>query len=272
MKNLYYCLSIVVALSASCKKQDTENATEKNVTTEKTTGVQTSSLQETATILGGSWIAKDYLDNLKKNKAVYNNPNYTTSLFGMSFIKDSLATGSTLLYGFSPHEVTYSWPIYWNGKTGHFMYDPNEDIGDRPLDDFTLNLLGDDLLEVSFTKSGKKEVYQKADIEIALNELFTGTYTDEATGKTVTFTEDGSVKGLPGFVQYYVQFDPDAEEAVPFDALFMYAETSDEAGTPFHFKIKDNTLTLYNVDAKEVEQYVEYTYTVGSVAWVLTKK
>jgi len=273
MKNIYYGLSLALALTISCDKKDTNRAIEKPAPqSEKTTVEPSRTLEQTAAVLGGSWIAKDYLDNMKKNKGVYNNPKYTTTLFGMSFIKDSLATGSSLLYGFSAHEVTYSWPIYWNDTTGHFVYDPKQDIGDKPLGDFSLNLLNDTLLEVSFTKSGKKEIYQKADIEKELNGLFAGTYTDKATGTTVTFTQDGFVKGLPGFVQYYVQFDPDAEEAVPFDGIFMYAKTTDEAGTPFHFKIKGNTLTLYNVDTHEVEKYVEYTYTIGSEAYVLMKK
>jgi hypothetical protein len=265
-----FCMACLV-LSCNIKTDKEVNATKSDSTIAES-GQKARSLKETATILGGSWIADDYLANLKKNKAVYTNPKYKTTLFGMSFIEDSLATGSTLLYGFSPHEVTYSWPVYFNTKSGHFEYDPKQDIGDKPLGNFSLDILDDNLLELKFTKTGKKERYRKADIEEELNSLFAGTYTDKATGKTVTFTLDGKVKGLPGYVQYYVQFDPDDEYAVPFDAILLYANPTDEAGKPYHFKINGNTLTLYNVDEHEVEKYVEYTYTIGKEAYTLTKQ
>jgi hypothetical protein len=263
------CLLIFISCTSRTEKE-TDNT--KGREPGKENKLEARTLRQTAEILDGSWIADDYLSNLKKYKAVYTNPKYKTTLFGMSFVKDSLATGSTLLYGFSPHEVTYSWPVYYNTENSRFEYDPKQDIGDRPLGNFALNILDDNLLELVFTQSGKKEVYRKADIEKELNSLFAGTYTDQATGKEVTFTPDGHVTGIPGYVQYYVQFDPDEEYAVPFDALFMYAEPTDEAGKPLHFKINGNTLTLYNVDEHEVEKYIEYTYTIGEKAFTLVKK
>lgn len=272
MKKLLFLFAVVITLLASCNKKDSGETIEKNGNSINASSGRQRTLSESATVLGGSWIAKQYLDNLRKQKAVYAIPMPKTTLFGMSFIKDSLATGNTLLYGFSRHEVTYSWPIYWNENMAGFQYDPKQDIGDKPLGDFTVNIIDDTSLELAFTKTGKKELYQKADIEEELNKLFAGNYNDNASGNTVTFTTDGKIEGLPGFVQYYVQFDPDAEESVPFDGIFLYANTTDEAGTPFHFKINGKNLNLYHVDAKEVEKYVAYDYTIGTVAFELTKQ
>jgi len=262
------CALCLFSCNSKTEKDNTANTKEKSGEAEQ----KTRTLQETANILDGAWLADDYLANIKKNKAVYANPKYKTTLFGMSFIKDSLATGSTLLYGFSPHEVTYSWPVYFNTANSRFEYDPKQDIGDKPLGNFAINVIDDNLLEMAFTKTGKKELYRKADIEKELNSLFAGTYTDKATGKTVKFTSDGKVTGLPGFVQYYVQFDPDDEYAVPFDAILLYAKPTDEAGMPYHFKINGNTLTLYQVDEHEVEKYVDYTYSIGKEAYKLIKQ
>ena len=272
MRNTALKLLLLTGILFSCTEKEKQTNAANTETVQTQPDNKAMNLQEAAAVLDGSWIAKEYLDNLKKYKAVYENPEVKTTMFGMSFIKDSLATGSTLLFGFSQHEINYSWPVYWNDKTGKFQYDPKQDIGDKPLGDFTLNILKDSLLELNFTKTGKKELYRKADIETELNSLIAGTYTDKATGKIVTFTKDGKVQGIPGYVQYYVQFDEYEEYAVPFDGVTMYANTTDEAGKPFHFKIKNNTLTLYNVDEHEVEKYVEYTYTIGKEAYVLTRK
>jgi len=272
MKNLFCFLAIAAFLLVSCaKKESGQTVTEEN-STENVSERKAATLSETAAALNGTWIAKDYLDNVKKLHTIYGNPKLTTTMLGMSFLKDSLATGSSLLYGFNQHEANAIWPMYWNDSNGRFEYDTKQDIGDKPPGDFALTLKDDNMLELQFGKTGKKELYRKADLETELNSLFAGSYIDKSTGKAVTFTSDGKVQGLPGFVQYYVQYDPDAEEAVPFDALFMYTKMTDEAGKPFHFKIKDKTLTLYAVDEHEVEKYVEYTYTIGKEAFVLEKK
>jgi len=272
MKNLFCFLAIVAFLLVSCDKKETRQTVTEENTAENVSEIKAATLPETAAALNGTWIAKDYLDNVKKLRTIYGNPKFRTTMLGMSFLKDSLATGSSLLYGFGQHEVTSVWPVYWNTTTGRFEYDNKQATGDNPPGDFVLTLKDDKLLELQFTKTAKKELYWKADLETELNSLFAGSYTDKATGKTVTFTPDGKVQGLPGFVQYYVQYDPEAEEAVPFDAIFMSAKSTDEAGKPFHFKIKDNTLTLYAVDEHEVEKYIEYTYSIGKEAFVLEKK
>jgi len=75
MKNIYYCLSLTLALTISCDKKDTNRAIEKPAApSEKTTLEPSKTLEQTAAVLSGSWIAKDYLDNMKKNKGGVQQP------------------------------------------------------------------------------------------------------------------------------------------------------------------------------------------------------
>lgn len=272
MRNIDLFLLLPLFVLISCNNTKEEIKSTAVVKEQEAPTAKAITVQQASQVLEGSWISKNYLDNLKKYKAVYNNPSYKTTLFGMSFMGDSLVKGTGLLYGFTQHEAGYTWPLYWDEDTNRFEYDPNQDTGDKPLDDFILNILNNKELELEFTTSGKKELYQKADLETELNRLLAGEYTDKATGKTVTFTLDGKVQGIPGYVQYYVQFDRYEEFALPFDSITLYAKTTDEAGKPFHYKINGNTLTLYTVVEKELEKYVEYTYTIGKEAYVLTRK
>jgi len=271
MKKFYLLLLIVLSLiNCDKKKGDT------NVTTSKTNEPghdKGLTLKESVARAEGTWISEPYLAAIEKNKAIYNNPAYPTTLFGFSIVKDSIADGEDYLYGFSTHDAGYMWPVQYDSAKKRISYNIKvEDSDNMPPSPFYLNPLTATTLEIVFTKSTKREVYRKADLEYELNRiLFEGTYIDKATNKTVTFTKDGKVTGLEGKTMYQVQYDPEGEYAVPFDAVFLFTLPDDEAGTPYHYTISGNTLTLYNVNEKEIEKYVTYNYAKGTKAYTLTK-
>jgi hypothetical protein len=270
MKNsiLFLCLGILFV----CCKNDPKDTvdTQKELHTTKQGPL---SMQESIANLDGTWIADDYMAAIEKNKSIYNNPAYTTSLFGFSVIADSLAIdGRDYLFGFSKIDAGYTWPIFYNNSTGRFEYDVKMQDEIIPPSPFYIKTIDATTVELVFSKPAKTERYRKADLESDINKiLFAGTYTDQATNEKVTFTEDGKVTGLPGKVMYYVQFENDDEFAVPFDAVDLFDKPDDEAGEPFHYKIKGNTLTLYKINQEETENDSEYKYTIGPKAYTLIK-
>ena len=271
MKNFYLLLFIVVTLiSCDKKKDDTNVITSKKSEPAHDKGL---TLKESVSRTEGTWISEPYLATIEKNKAIYNNPAYTTTLFGFSIVKDSIADGKDYLFGFSTHDAGYMWPVIYNTDKKRIEYNSKkEDRDNMPPSPFYLNPLTAKTIELIFTKPAKKEVYRKVELDYELNRiLFEGTYTDEATNKKVTFTRDGKITGLQGKTMYLVQYDPEGEYAVPFDAVFLFTLPDDEAGTPYHYTISGNTLTLYNVNEKEIEKYIKYDYTKGTKAYTLIK-
>lgn len=255
-----------------CCKNDKVNDISGNEKTEAVPGKSApATLQESVVQLDGTWISDDYLTKIEKNKTIYPNPAYKTTLFGFSIMKDCLKDGADYLYGFSKHDAGYTWPVYFNTVSGQIEYDKKRDDGNSPPSKFHISPLSSTKVALVFSNPERKEIYRKADLELELNKLFAGTYTDKSTNKKVTFTSDGKVTGLTDKTWYQVQYDTEGEYAVPFDAIVLFARPDDEAGETFHFKIKGDTLTLYSLNEQEVKKYEEYIYTIGNIAYTLTK-
>lgn len=273
MKNslMVFCLAAFLI----CCKTDKEKGSSDNEKTELPKSSSHATLKESIAQLDGTWISDDYMAAIEKNKAIYNNPAHTTTLFGFSVIGDSLAIdGKDYLYGFSKIEAGYTWPIFYNDAHGRIEYDIKMQDEIIPPSPFYIKKIDAKTVELVFSKPAKTERYRKtnSELEYDINKiLFAGTYINESTNEKITFTEDGKVTGLAGKTTYQVQFENEDEYAVPFDAVVLYEDPDDEAGESFHFKIKGNTLTLYNLNEEEIEKYVEYNYTIGKMAYTLIK-
>jgi hypothetical protein len=268
----YLFLIVLATLSIDCTTKSEKIDSSKKGETAESSSSKAKSIKELVHQLDGTWLSDSYLAAIEKRKTVYGNPAYTTSVFGFSILKDSLIDGSDYLYGFSTHDAGYTWPISYNESNKRVEYDATTGDEIKPPSAFYINPLTSTTLELIFAKPAKKELYRKAALEQELNRiLFEGTYTDQATNKTVTFTRDGKITGLNGRVLYLVQYDTEGEYATPFDAIFLFTKQDDEAGTPFHFKISGDTITLYTVNEEEVEKYVEYNYSIGAKAYTLIK-
>ncbi len=257
-------ISIFSFCAISCNPKDENNTKTENQADEKHVFSTASDLGELSKKLDGYWLTDDYLLNIEKSKSIYNNREYTTSLFGFILKKEELMKDISYLHGFTHHEGGYEAPLRYNIQKKCFENNLNKTEAHTFLKNpFELILTDSNLLDLSF--KNKQERYRKVeDIESELRKiLFEGKYTDLLSDQEIIMQSDGKLTGLTdkNFYNPYYDFG----EGLWMDAIFVYSNNRLENQEMYHFKIKGDTLQLFNINGEMPD------YTLGVLKYQLIK-
>lgn len=262
MKYRAFALTIAAALFiVSCNKQDKTQPEAKKVLPQNTK-VTAADIKPTAEKLDGLWISDVYLNTIQKTKQPFANAEHTSMLFGFTLNENNLTGTKPQLEGFSIYEGGYLYPLEFNAK-GYFELDSQKRNKYPESDLMQLAPLPDGKAEITYTKSGKKDIFRKIDASgnndpmiithTISAAVFAGKYTDEASGKNITFNPDGTVTGFGKYKHYAVLY---AFEDIRFDVVYFSENNTTPNTTDYHFVFEGNKVKLYPVvnDTEQMEQ------------------
>ncbi len=236
---------------STCAKK--ENATPASKNTTVPVAVHAAiPLEKTANALDGIWISHDYLTTIEKTKQIYANAAHKATLFGFMLYKDKMLAGKPDMEGFNTFEGGYIYPLLYN-NAGYFELD-NVRRGKYPeSDNMQVRPLADGNAEITYTKSGKKDVFRKISGSDKVDEnilnntissmIFNGTYKDKLTGKKITFTY-GRVSGMGKLNLFGVMY---AFEERNFDEIYFGSDQTTENTVNYHFVYSNGAIRLYKV-------------------------
>ncbi|MBE9662532.1 hypothetical protein [Mucilaginibacter myungsuensis] len=233
-------------------------------------------IEEYKPIVQGVWVKKQYLDSVIFTKAPASVPQNDNEVIILYIdTKDIKGDSLTFYVGKANHAFVAAGLYFRPGK------DPRRiKIADSEVD-YTINGK-DTLLNIHFERGGKPQVisYIKVaqtrekqkigeGLDYALNkELFAGKYElkDGSGVKEVEFTVDGKVTGLGKLKTYYVNNDFVIGGHNVDGLTFDMADSTKTSGLAF--KIKGDTLDLYNTSVDTVKQ----TTTIADIKYHLVRK
>lgn len=250
-----YCFYIPVFASllvfSACAKKENPKPASKNApaAAPKSAAIP---LEKTADALDGIWVSHDYLTTIEKTKQIYANAAHKATLFGFMLYKDKMLTGKPDMEGFNTFEGGYIYPLLYN-NAGYFELDKVR-RGKYPESDYMqVRPLPDGTAEITYTKSGKKDVFrkisgsEKVDENILNNTIssmiFNGTYIDKRSGKKITFT-NGRVSGMGKLNLFGVMY---AFEERNFDEVYFGSHQTADHTVNYHFVYSDGIITLFAV-------------------------
>jgi hypothetical protein len=262
----YRALALTIAvtlLSVGCNKQEKSQPKTQEASIQNTP-VNPEEIKPVAQKLDGLWISNDYISTLEKTKQPYAHTEHASKLFGFSVNETGLTGSNPQLEGFSIYEGGYLYPLEFNAK-GYFEIDRKKRNKYPESDLIQLTPLANGKTEITYTKSGKKDVFRKIEASASHDPMaithaisaavFAGKYTDKASGKAITFTTDGTVTGFGNYKHYGVLY---AFEDIQFDVIYFSENDTTPDTTEYHFVFEGNTVTLYPVINNKAE--MDYTF------------
>ncbi len=262
---LPFAIGIFSISFLACQSDSQEKTPETKTSTDIENSFPKEKLDKLSNTFSGYWLSEPYLKNIERTKSIYDNRDYPTSLFGFILKKDELEQNKGILHGFSDHEGGFEAPLSYNPDKNIFENKLNTGEGfnyfKNPL---TIRLVDDTHIELSFEH--KKEHYRKVlDEQTELRRiLLTGKYTDLLSENKVTFELDGYVTGISGYNYYELYYD--FGEGLWMDAIFVSNTEEKEEQNTYHYKIKDDTIRLYQINGEIPD------YSVGELTHELVRE
>jgi hypothetical protein len=240
MKHMVFL--ICFGLLFSCRENSAPSAEKKE---EEKPVVDENKKKDQARLLDGTWMSEPYLENIEKSGSIYESREYSTQLWFFGLDKKELLGDKPYLGGGSEHEGGQGNPLIYDAERNLFINDLSSKEHTTFHEPYSLQLLGNNRLEMVFEESGVKDGYRKVvDFDTELRRiLLEGVYKNDSL--SIEFKRNGSVSGFGEFKHYGLVYD--FMEGIFYDAVAFHQEEDDnnwDDSVFYHFKKHGNSLVL----------------------------
>lgn len=229
IQSLFYFVTInlLILTITSCKDSNKESKT------------------ESSNLFAGTWIAKNFINNIITNRGIKTVDNGVTELIVKQNLKDSITFLNEDL-----ERDKYPATIANDTLTSHFDTKNTQKAVIRngnlillPLDE---RYHEQEYIKADSTIIKKAQKAKVSVVRILINQLLSkNLYFNTSVKNNVTFTEDGKVQGLANFTNYYISINGDSAHAEDITAITF--TTVDGSNKNLGIQFQKDKIELYEL-------------------------